>query len=226
MKKLALTLCLSAIAVGAFAQGTVNFVNTSTTLARTNGAGMGLGTGNTAPGAGGYYFAVFTANSSITSATALDLLSSSWTFTGLYGSNTAATAGGRLSGGSGVAATQGWAPGATNSFLVAGWSSTLGHDWNTIAAQLNGSTFSGGVYRGSNWAQTGGYFGLSAVGFGAAGGGTAGLPAFALFGPANAQGNPIASPFDLFVTNVPEPTTFALAGLGAAALVIFRRRKA
>jgi len=26
--------------------------------------------------------------------------------------------------------------------------------------------------------------------------------------------------------NVPEPTTFALAGLGAAALVIFRRRKA
>src|SRR5436190_18068193 len=75
MKKLAVTLCLSAIAVGAFAQGTVNFLNGATSLTRTNGAALGFGTGNTAPGASGYYYAVFTASSSITSATALDLLS-------------------------------------------------------------------------------------------------------------------------------------------------------
>lgn len=31
--------------------------------------------------------------------------------------------------------------------------------------------------------------------------------------------------FDFFVSEVPEPSTFALAGLGAAALLIFRRRK-
>ena len=31
--------------------------------------------------------------------------------------------------------------------------------------------------------------------------------------------------YDLVMTTVPEPSTFALAGLGAAALVIFRRRK-
>jgi hypothetical protein len=30
---------------------------------------------------------------------------------------------------------------------------------------------------------------------------------------------------DLVMTTVPEPSTFALAGLGAAALLIFRRRK-
>ena len=30
---------------------------------------------------------------------------------------------------------------------------------------------------------------------------------------------------DLIMTTVPEPTTFALAGLGAAALMVFRRRK-
>jgi hypothetical protein len=40
-----------------------------------------------------------------------------------------------------------------------------------------------------------------------------------------AQGTPITTPTDLFVVNIPEPTTMALAGLGAAALVIFRRRK-
>jgi len=60
MKKLAVTLCLSAIAVGAFAQGTVNFLNGTTTLTRTNGTGIGLGAGNTTPGAG-FYYAIFTA---------------------------------------------------------------------------------------------------------------------------------------------------------------------
>jgi hypothetical protein len=37
--------------------------------------------------------------------------------------------------------------------------------------------------------------------------------------------NNAAMPSDLFMTTVPEPGTLALAGLGAAALVIFRRRK-
>jgi len=226
MKKLAATLCLSALAVGAFAQGTVNFLNGATTLTRTNGAALGFGTGNTAPGAN-YYYAVFTASSTITSATAFDLLGASWTMTGLYGSNTVATSGGRFTGGGNVATTTGWQPGATNSYLVAGWSADLGHDWSVIAAQLQGSTFSGGAYRGSAWSKTGGYFGISGIGFGAAGGGASGLPAFSLFGPsATLQGTPISSGFDLFTTQVPEPTTIALAGLGAAAFVIFRRRKA
>jgi len=225
MKKLAVTLCLSAISVGAFAQGTVNFLNGTTTLTRTNGTGIGLGAGNTTPGAG-FYYAIFTASSTITSATAQDLLSSSWTFAGIYGTNTAATTGGRFSGGGNVATLQGWGAGVTNSYLVAGWSADLGHDWSTISAQLAGSSFSGGAYHGNNWARTGGYFGLSSVGFGEAGGGANGIPAFSLFGStATAQGTPISSGFDLFATQVPEPTTFALAGLGAAALVIFRRRK-
>jgi len=224
MKKLAVTLCLSAFAVGAFAQGTVNFINSSTTLFRTNSVGLGGAAGNTVNVAGSFYYAVFTAPSTVTSATGLDLLGSSWTFAGIYGTNIAAA--GRFTGGNGVATTQGWAPGATNSFLVAGWSSDLGHDWATIRAELTGSTFSAGVWNGPNWAKTGGFFGITGVGFGAAGGGPTGIPAFGLFGPANSQGNPITTGTDLFVTNVPEPSTIALAGLGAAALVIFRRRKA
>jgi hypothetical protein len=51
----------------------------------------------------------------------------------------------------------------------------------------------------------------------------------------NPVGNPLATPPDVppdltgmgavILTAVPEPSTFALAGLGAAALLIFRRRK-
>jgi len=226
MKKLAVTLCLSALAVGAFAQGTINFLNGTTTLTRTNGTGIGLTAGNTSPGAG-YYYAVFTASSSITSVTAQDLLSSSWTWTGIYGTNTAATTGGRFSGGGNVATATGWQPGQTNSYCVVGWSADLGASWSSIAAQLQGSTFTGGAYRGNNWSKTGGFFGLSSVGFGASGGGPSGLPAFSLFGSTpTGQGTPISSGFDLFATQVPEPSTLALAGLGAAAIVIFRRRKA
>jgi len=229
MKRLALTLCLSAFAVGAFAQGTINFLNGTTTFVRTNASGAGGNANNTSILPNGFYFAVFTAPSTVTSATALDLLSASWTFNGIYGTNTIATTGGRFSGGGNVATTTGWAPGNTNSFMVAGWSANLGHDWAEIRNQLTGATFSGGVWSGPNWQQNANeFFGVSGVGFGAAGGGASGLPAFSLFGStATAQGTPISSGFDLFtVSAVPEPSTFALAGLGAAALVIFRRRKA
>ncbi|HEV2392731.1 MAG TPA: PEP-CTERM sorting domain-containing protein, partial [Verrucomicrobiae bacterium] len=155
------------------------------------------------------------------------LLGGTWTFTGSYATNI--PAGGRLSGGSTAATTTGWAPGVTNSFAVVGWSSNLGHDWSTIAAELNGSTFSGGQWNGGNWTVKNGsaFFGLSSVGFGEAGGGAQGLPPFPLFGTVpTAAGTPITSPFSLYViAAVPEPGTFALAGLGAAALLIFRRRK-
>jgi len=41
----------------------------------------------------------------------------------------------------------------------------------------------------------------------------------------NVDGNPVGSRGAIAVTAVPEPATLALCGLGAAALVIFRRRK-
>ena len=100
-----------------FAQGTVNFVNTSTTLVRTNALFYGGPAGNISSNLGGYVFALLTAPSTVTSLSpsAQELLTSTWTFTGLYATNTAATAGGRLSGGSPATTQQGWAPGATNS---------------------------------------------------------------------------------------------------------------
>src|SRR5437870_13854008 len=111
MKKLVAILSLTAIATGAFAQGTVGFANTSTTLMRTNGTATGATAGNTAPSSSGlsYYYAVFTADSTVTSvdANGQNLLSPSWTFDGIHASNTLATAGGRLSGGT-AATVEGW----------------------------------------------------------------------------------------------------------------------
>jgi hypothetical protein len=188
MKKLAAMLCLSAMATGAFAQGLVNFANNPQTLVS---ATIGGNTATISGAAGSYYFAL------LISGTA----TGPFTFTGLQGTNSGVAAG-RFSGGNGVA-VNGWAPGATMFYEVAGWSAGAGPTFDPT------------------WINTppgGGLFGISAVGSGVAGGGAQSLPTLQLFG-----GTGITSGFD--VTGVPEPTTMALAGLGAAALLIFRRRK-
>ena len=44
-------------------------------------------------------------------------------------------------------------------------------------------------------------------------------------GSVNTPPNMPGQSFNLYIQSIPEPSTFALAGLGAAALLIFRRRK-
>jgi hypothetical protein len=126
----------------------------------------------------------------------------SFTFANLYATNSGAAAGRFIGGTVGVT---GWAAGTTMSYEVAGWTSALGTTFNPA------------------WLTThpGGFFGTSVVGSGVAGGTTAGgqsFPTLPLFG-----GTGIGTGFVL--TGVPEPSSMALAGLGAAALLIFRRRK-
>ena len=232
MKKFTAILCLSALATGAFAQGTVTAINGTYSLARTNATGLGGTAGSTAPSSLGFYYGLFTAASTVTSVDAnlQNLLSGTWTFTGLYATNLASA--GRLSGGAGVATTQGWTPGVTNSYLLLGWSANIAQfDILSVSNQLRGASDSSGVWTGPNFAagSNRGFIGVTAIGFGEAGGGTTGLGPFPLFGTTpTSAGTPIGSPFDMFVVNVgavPEPSSFALAGLGAAALLIFRRRK-
>lgn len=50
-------------------------------------------------------------------------------------------------------------------------------------------------------------------------------PNVTAFGPGTAMGSSAAGMQGFAVTAVPEPSTFALAGLGLASLLIFRRRK-
>jgi len=153
--------------------------------------------GNSASGQT-YYFGLLTAASA----------AGPFTFTALYATNTAASTGGRLAGGNGIQ-VPGWAAGTAMSYEIAGWDASLGHNFN------------------ASWLTTPptatGFFGVSPVATGTAGGVDAtgnALPPYNLFGGATG----IPAGFTL-VNAVPEPSSMALAGLGAAALLIFRRRK-
>jgi hypothetical protein len=146
--------------------------------------------------AGTYYFGL------LISATGT---AGSWSFSGFYGTNSASA--GRIAAHTG--AVTGWQPGASMFYQVAGWSASLGTTFNPV------------------WLVTpptgaGGFFGVSPAAQGTAGGGSpVPAPAWNLFGGTGLAG------FNLTPTGapVPEPTSMALAGLGAAALLIFRRRK-
>jgi hypothetical protein len=228
MKKLAVTLCLSALALGAFAQGTVNFQNGVGLNISTNSTDLAGGTsGNINAATGPYYFALFTASSTVNSmdANLQNLRSAAWSFT-IYGTNTGTA--GRMSGGAGVT-VNGWNPGETNSYIVLGWSANLGNSWAQISTLINGMTRSNNTFLVSGAVGPNSFLGASAVGFGQAGGASGPntfLP-WNIYGTSpTAAGTPVPGFSLLNVTNVPEPTTFGLAGLGAAALMIFRRRKA
>jgi len=201
MKKLAVTLALAAIATSTFAQGLVKFANNATTLVSYGQQGGALTA--TTPGASFYYALLVAPMGTV------DPLA--FSFAGIYATNSAATTGGRFQGGSllGVSVA-GWAAGESRSFEIAGWSANLGATWNP--AWL--TTHPGGSQD---------YFGVSAIGAGLAGGtdsNGASIPALALVGAAPS----ISSGWGM-TSVVPEPGTMALAGLGAAALMIFRRRK-
>ena len=197
MKKLAAILCLSALTTGAFAQGLVNFFNSATTLSSATINGTSSAAANSRAPGGAWYYGLLIGSGNNANA---------FTFTGNYATNLAVA--GRFTGGANVAAG-GWGAGISTNYAVAIWSASLGHDFQT--AWLSG-TFNGQ-----------GNFGLSAVATGIAGGaGQPASPSYNLFGGATG----IQSGFNANVVGtVPEPTSMALAGLGAAALMIFRRRK-
>jgi hypothetical protein len=199
MKKLAAMLCLSAVATGAFAQGIINFGNSATTLISQN---VGGNISTISGAAGSFYFGLLVAAPGTTVPTA-------FTFTGNYSTNSGVAAGRFVLNAAQVPAAS-WGPGVSKAYEIAGWSSSLGATfqpaWLTQWAAKTGPA---------------GLFGVSAIGTGAAGGTDAtgnSIPPYSLFG-----GTGLTQGFTL--TNVPEPSSLALAGLGAAALLIFRRRK-
>jgi PEP-CTERM motif-containing protein len=194
MKKLAAVLCLSALTTGAFAQGLVSFINSSTTLS-TYQPTVGSAAVATGGAAGSWYYGLLISSTP----------AGPFSFSGAYATNIAAA--GRFFGGTSVAVT-GWGAGLTESYEVAVWSASLGPTWK--AGWLTG-----------NFGGVSGNFGISSVATQVSGGaGSPASPPTPLFGGANG----IQSGFNAPVT-VPEPTSMALAGLGAAALLIFRRRK-
>jgi len=208
MKKLLTIAALIGATSMSFGQGNFSFANTGTTQVSTNTVHNGPGTGGTSPVFGSYYYGVFIAGSTVTNTTGVS--DASWAFSGVYGSNSAAASGGRFN--MGVQTISGFIAGTTVSLLVRGWSSDLGQNWSSVLNWYN----NGSPTTTTEW------FGTSAVATSVTlGGGAIGTPS--IFGNNPGQ---ISTGFLLNrIDPVPEPSTFALAGLGAAAMLIFRRRK-
>jgi hypothetical protein len=215
-----LTVCLAGTGQG-HSQGSINFINGTPTAVRTNSFGLGGTAGPTAPTVAGFYYGLFIAQSTVTSLSPLDLLTPTWTFTGVYATNSAGP--GVLYGGTSVP-VPGWDD-TTNSFVVAGWSAAVAQaDWNSVSQQLAGAILTNGVWYGPNWlpGPGQGFFGVSVVGFGEAPGPTAGRGPFTLFGLVpTPQGTPVPG-FDLFAISTPEPSALAL--LVSAGLALLARR--
>jgi hypothetical protein len=220
MKKLLTIAALVGATSLSFGQGYVSFFNNSSTRFSTNSAAGQAFFNPTAKPVGSYYFALFAAPTTLTTiSTATDPTLNGWTYVGIA-TNTAQA--GRLDGdnfdttGGGFNAVQtpGFAGGTTADFAVCGWSSSIGSTWSAAQA----------------WWANGSHAGSSAIAgsFGIASTVAVNIPVANAGGPYSnpfAAGAGTINGWGLTYYTVPEPTGFALAGLGAAVMLIFRRRK-
>jgi len=216
MKRLLAVVALFGAMAYSFGQGYVNFNNTTATRASTNGLLI------TAAPVPSWYYALLVAPSTQNT---VDPSLSGWTFVAL-GTNT--TLAGRMAGNTtadnGGVPIAGYTGTSTADFVVVAWSANLGSDWVAIFAGrpiiLTDNTHTG---RGFWLTPTPmyGWYGISTVGNNillAPSGG----PYNSVWGTANSG---LIQGINLNCYWVPEPSTFALAGLGAAALLVFRRRR-
>jgi len=217
MKKILVTLAVAACVASSYAQGTVAFVNGTTSKISTNGVTSGV-----ISGLGNYYFALFYSSTATTvggSSTATAgtngvyaFNDANWSFAaGAYGTNIAA--GGRfssaISDASGNTVVTGVLGGNVAQFAVIGWSASIGSTVSALSTWYNNGKPS-----------TIGWIGESIVSSPLTTGAGVGLPP-GLFGSTG----PITG-FTLGeVIPVPEPGTIALAALGGASLLMFRRKK-
>jgi len=227
MKKILSAIALAASVSLGYSQGTIVIQNTSSTyFITTNTAAYGSGnsgvSGPTANVANSFYYALLFQNYTGSLTTNNVGSSAGWTF-GEYGTNVV-TGGVKGPGGTAGAAIAGWAApagatydtGSRKYYVLVGWSANLGSTWSEIQAQLDSGT----------WVANG-FFGVSALGNGYAGGGPNSLIAPPIWGTGiNAGG--LTSGFNLYSVStapVPEPGTLVLAGLGGLSLLAFRRKK-
>jgi hypothetical protein len=244
MKKILTTLAASALTIGAFAQGYVNWTGSSVSLiVQTNGAAYSsfvpagtatlTGTqGNTllnssgstaALGYAGYYYELLTSTTASGAPTTMSGLSA-WSDTGL-GATGSATFTGRIAqtGGSSDTLVNNWPVSATQAIILVGWSANLGTSWSTVLTDLQNWSTDGSPFTGANAA----YFGVSAFGSGVQAVASS-LSGNQVIGAGtgeilnNSSGPMLLN--ELGVT-VPEPSTLALAAIGGASLLMFRRKK-
>jgi hypothetical protein len=212
---------------GVFAWGEVDFENFSNTLIYTNsvhnGPATGLITGT--PGvvnpfsAGSYVFGLFTAP---TNQTTVDATLSEWSLVGSYGVNIATP--GLMNGNEDANSPGTWSSilmsGYAANFVVVGWSSNVG--WSVSNPSENWGNASAWWNKGNPTNGVTGWFGISSIAQDVVvGGGPYPIPT--IFGPTagyEIQGFTL-NKYDA----IPEPSSFALAVWGIAALVAICLRR-
>jgi len=227
MKKvIAIAAVIAGLTYSSSAQGLVNFANNS-------GAGSKISTNSVVGGGQNglatiysgtdlYYYALFSSASATTvngSSSAIVgntgatyvFNDSNWAFDG-YATNGATRAGQVVGAASLVLPSSGVgsiAGGAAGQFVIVGWSANIGTTWNSVQSYLANVTSTGWV-------------GESVVSGAITTGNGAGVSTPLIMGSAS----PFVTGFVLgeVVTSAPEPGTMALAALGGASLLLFRRR--
>ena len=245
LKKLLTTLL--ALAAGTFlahAQGTITIGNTTVAFlieTNTNDAityvpGFsppitGSATVRTLTTANSFFYAVLTQTTGANTsggmpggAPSSNPFNASWLDTGVGGKNSTLTRGGITAVGNTTANGTWAAPtgltydtGSVQWYLIVGWSANLGTTWSQ--AKANFSIDGLGI--------NGGSFGQSSLAYQVAGGGPNNLSPVSLWGGGGTgiAGAGLNTGFRLDAIFIPEPGTFTLVGLGAAAMFVSRRKK-
>ena len=246
MKKTLAILAGASISSAVFAQGLVNWTGSAGLFeAQTNGTTyssyeastgaspltgtVGNTIGNTAPnnatlGYSGYYYELLASATAVSGPTTLASLNA-WSDTGLSATNGAASNGKIGQDGTGSDVANHTTAGNTYAFVVVGWSANLGNNWATVLAELNSWATSESQF--ANNTANAAYFGVSSFGSGVQVVGSPG-PGNKVIGSSageilNNAANPVQ--LDELPVTIPEPGTMALAGLGGAAMLLFRRKK-
>jgi len=208
MKKILTITAMLGVAAMTYGQGFVQTANTVNSKISAGGVVAAAGGGSN------YMYEILVAPTTMTTIGAtlagwtdtLDTLTMSGSGRVIPGNNTPDNTG---------SAIPGYGSTATADFAVVAFSASLGSYANALAWWDNG------LHDGNAQGASSIYFGISSV-----------AEAVALApsgGPYNNIWGPAASGeiqgMNMTLYSVPEPATFALAGLGATALVIFRRRK-
>ena len=227
MKKIITTLAVSLSVCAVMAQGTVQWSGvaglfigqTNSTVYSTFGANGG------SPAVGGsvgatlgnattsYYYELLVSQTATAAPTSVSALAA-WTDTTLSAINGAGSNGRILQQNANTqAAAVGWAAGQSANIVLVGWSANLGTTWSEALSALNAQSYG-----------LDSFFGVSSMGTLTSG--TAN-PGVIVFGSSAGQiNNGASNPMQMnILAPVPEPATMALAALGGASLLLFRRRK-
>jgi hypothetical protein len=225
MKKILTTIGIaSVVAFSSHAQGLVVFSSSTQNISTNNLSGVittqAAASGKTL-GAGNFYYALFYSTTPISSSaisgntTGYAWQTAGWTLdtdatASSASTGTAGRFGATAANADGSTTVPGVAAGSAAYFVIVGWSANLG----TTLAQAEQALTTPGDF---------GYIGQSAT-TGALVAGNGGLdPNPNLFGGASPQTQ--AFTLGAFFVPVPEPGTLALAALGGASLLLFRRKK-